>query len=92
MGLFWDDPKPRVTRIEWQKVRTSLFSRGLNKKEIDLIEGFFYSSLNETGIKDAGIQENEISMMIEWLKLNRATHKMSDQKIAQVEDALRDRL
>ncbi len=92
MGLFWDDPKPRVTRLEWQKVRTSLFSRGLNKKEIDLIEGFFHSSLNETGIKDAGIQESEISMMIEWLKLNRATHKMSDQKIAQIEDALRDRL
>jgi hypothetical protein len=92
MGLFWDDPKPRVTALEWKKVRTSLFNRGFSKKEIDWVEGFFQSSLNETGIKDAGIQQNEIDQAVSWLRMNAGKHKISEEKIVLLEDALKDRL
>jgi NADP-dependent 3-hydroxy acid dehydrogenase YdfG len=92
MGFFFNTPKPRVTTIEWKKVRASLFGRGFEKKEIDWVEGLFQGSLHELNIKDAGIQGDEIAQTIAWLRANPTKHRLNDTKITLLEGALRMRL
>jgi hypothetical protein len=93
MGLFFSDPiKPRVSRLEWPKVRTSLFDRGFNKKEIDWVESFFQGDLNELAAKDVGIQGDEIERGIGWMRANMGKHKLSDAKVSLLEGALRAKL
>ena len=92
MGFFFDNPKPRVTAIEWSKVRTSLFNRDFTKKEIDWIEGLFQGSLHEMNPKDAGIQGDEIEQTLGWLRANMTKHHLTDAKITLLEGALRMQL
>jgi len=92
MGFFFNTPKPRVTAIEWKKVRTSLFDRDFTKKEIDWIEGLFQGDLHETRPLDAGIQGDEIEQTIGWLRANMTKHHLTDAKITLLENALRLRL
>lgn len=90
MGLFFDDPKPRVTQKEWrEKIRSRLVDRGLEKKEVDYVEGIFHGDMEESDPKHIGIQAEEIERGIVWLKSNRQSHTLNDNQIVIVEEELR---
>lgn len=90
MGLFFDDPKPRVTQKEWrEKIRSRLVDRGLEKKEVDYVESIFHGDMEEVDLKHTGIQVEEIERGISWLQNNRKSHTLNDEQIAIVTEELK---
>ena len=60
MGFFWDlflgqAPKPRVTELEWKKVRGNLISlHHFTEREVNEIEEVFRGDLYEEKDRDKG--------------------------------------
>ena len=92
MGLFFDSPKPRVTKKEFQKVRSLLMSRGFHPQDITEAEEVFRADLDEVHNGYSGIKEKEVDDGIAWLKQNIGKHRLSEQKIDILESALKGKL
>jgi hypothetical protein len=93
MGLFWDDPKPKVSEVEFrEKVRGDLYGSGFEKKEIDWVEQYFRGDMFEGKPIEQGIQADELARAIAWLRVNPTKHKLSPQKIDSIEKVMMRRL
>ena len=92
MGLFFDSPKPRVTKKEFQKVRSVLMSKGFHPHDITEAEEVFHADFDNDGTSGSGITTKEIDNGIAWLKQNIGKHRLSEQKIDILESALRGKL
>lgn len=97
MGLFdilfgnSGSSKPKVTKEEFKKVRGDLSVHGFTEHERDRVEEIFsgdlYEQVNSSTPK--GIDEQEITDRIAWLRTNKDKHPFSDQKITIIENTLR---
>lgn len=92
MIFFFDSAKPRVTKKEFQKVRSALMSKGFNPQDITEAEEVFRADLDSDGSSGSGISEKEIDAGIVWLKNNIGKHRLSEQKIDILESVLRGKL
>jgi hypothetical protein len=87
--IFGPSPKPRVTKDEWQRVRSALSARrGFNKRELDEIEEIFRADLYENKKIDNGITTDELVRGIQWMRSNMSKHKISENKINAVEEEM----
>jgi response regulator of citrate/malate metabolism len=92
MGIFFSNTKPRITKEEFQKVRSSLSANGFSARELDEVEEIFRGDMDEERDFDKGIDEKEIEKAIAWMKENENIHKISQSKIDILERELRERL
>lgn len=94
MGLFdFNDSRPRVTPHEFkEKVRGELYGKGLTHKELDQIEGMFVGDMHEGRPSERGVDADEITHRMNWLRENKHTHTLSDEQIGHVEEAMRKHL
>jgi hypothetical protein len=92
MGIFFDDPKPKLSKEEFQKAKNALSSYGFSEKEIDFVEGLFASDLHGTRDSNKGIQMEEIENNIKWLRSNLSSHALSKDQIVILERELKERL
>lgn len=82
MGIFFEDPKPRVTLEKFKRyVRNSLASNGLTNKEIDFVEGFFNGNFYDPIERRRGVDEVELARGIEWLRTHENNHTLSPNQI-----------
>jgi len=86
MGIFFDDPKPRVTALEWKKVRDNLYGEHhFTTKELEEVEGIFRGDMNEEREKDKGIDAEELVKGIQYLRAHINIHHISLEKINALE-------
>jgi len=86
MGIFFDDPKPRVSPLEWKKIRNNLYSiYHFTTKELDEVEEIFRGDMNEEREKEKGIDADELIKGIEYMKTHMSLHRISQQKIDALE-------
>lgn len=82
MGIFFDDPKPRVTKEEWKLTKSKLRSTyDFTEKEVGQIEGFFMGDIDEKRDLDKGIDTEELVKTIQWMRKNFNVHHISPKKI-----------
>lgn len=92
MIFFFNSPKPRVTKKEFQKVRSILLSKGFHPLDITEAEEVFHADFDNDGTSGSGITSKEIDAGIMWLKQNIGKHRLSENKIEILEHALRGKL
>ena len=89
MGLFWGDPKPHVSKREFEKyVRSELRAHHFTHKEIDFVEGIFNGDMNESAERDRGVDSTELAQQISWLKAHKSNHSLSDEQINLIDEVM----
>lgn len=89
MGLFWGDPKPRVSKREFEKfVRSALRARNFTHKEIDFVEGLFNGDMNESSERERGVDATELAQQIGWLKAHKSNHSLSLEQINLIDEVM----
>ncbi len=91
MGFF-TDTKPMVTKIEFEKVRTYLYSMGFTHKELDQVEEIFRSNLEKEQIYGQGITSEDIDKGIAWMRAHVDVHHIPSSQIDILEKELRSKL
>jgi hypothetical protein len=91
MGLFFT-PKPKVTRLEFHKVRTYLFSAGFTHRELDEVEEIFRANLDKKEIYGQGITKDDLDNGIKWMRANMHIHHIPSSQIDILERELRAKL
>ena len=89
MGIFFDDAKPRVSKFEWPKVRSALYSENFTAEELNKIEEIFRGDMDESREEDKGIDAKEVSVGIEWMRKNMSKHHISSHHIDLLETQLK---
>ncbi len=93
MGIFFDSPKPRVTKEEWKKVRSTLYStHRFTTKELDIVEGIFRGDMSEEKYKDAGIDTNELVKGLQYMRQHMNVHHISIEKLNALEIEMMKRI
>ncbi len=90
--MFFDTPKPRVSREEYKKARSALLGRGFNAEDLNDIDQLFQADLNESSDRERGIDRSELEKGIAWLRKNIGHHRLSEHKIEILESVLRGKL
>lgn len=90
--MFFDSPKPRVSHDEYKKVRSTLSARGFNAEDLNDVDQLFHADLDESSDRERGIDRGELEKGIVWLRNNIGHHRLSAQKIAILENALKGKL
>ena len=86
MGFFFDTPKPRVTELEWKKVRSNLYyDHSFTTKELDKVEEIFRGDMNEEREKDIGIDAEELVEGLQYMREHLDVHHISPEKINALE-------
>ncbi len=86
MGIFFNDPKPRLTKEEWIKVRSALhYSHNFTTKELDKVEEIFRGDMDETKERDRGIDAEELVRGIQYMRAHMDVHHISSDKINALE-------
>jgi hypothetical protein len=82
MGIFFDDPKPRVTKLEWKRVRGILYDTyHYTTKELDAVEEIFRGDMDEEKERDKGIDTDELVKGIQYMRQHMNLHHISLEKI-----------
>jgi len=89
MGIFFNDPKPHISKLEFQKVRNHLSAEGFNHKQIEHVAGMFIGDLEEKARLEKGISKEEVEQKIDWMRKDKAGHNFSDHQINTIEEAMR---
>lgn len=92
--LFGGSSKPRVTELEFKKVKSTLRGKGFSDNEIRKVEVLFSGDMYEQ-VSDShpkGIENGEIKARIKWMRENKSKHGLSDSRIDDIEEALESRL
>ena len=91
MGMFGPDKK-RVTKREMKEVRTHLYNEGFNRREIDEVEKVFRGDMHDQQAINKGIDTVEVEGGIKWMRENKSKHNLSDNRINEIEETLKDKL
>lgn len=91
MGLF-DDSKPKISKSEFADVRSALYGKGFDEREIFEVEKIFRADLDDVRESDRGIDEQELAAALAWMRAHVGEHAVSEKKIDILEEVLRKRL
>lgn len=86
MGIFFDDPKPRITKLEWEKIRSNLHgNHNFSTEQLNKIEEIFRGDIDETKEKDKGIDTEELVRGIQYMREHIDVHHIPIEKINTLE-------
>ena len=80
--------KPRISKLEFQKLRSALVGHNFSKFERDKVEEIFRGDMEEIG-DNAGIDANELTRGLAWMRANKSKHGLSDDKIELLEGEMK---
>lgn len=86
--MFFDSPKPRISKLEFHKAREILFGKGFTHQELSEVDEVFRVALEEKHNGYEGIGEHEFQSGIKWLRENIGHHRLSAEKVAILEEVL----
>ena len=90
MGLFFSDSKKKISKIEFQQLRSHLAGNGFTHDEINKVEGIFNSDINEQYENDMGIDEWEMKRGLDWMKNHTDEHHISEKQMDVLEKEMRE--
>lgn len=64
MGFFFSNSKPKVTEVEFKKIRASLYNKGFSSEQLDKIESIFRGDMYEDYDSDKGVDVKELDRAI----------------------------
>lgn len=88
MGLFGQRNKAVSKREFTESVRSQLSHHGLDQQEINEVAMIFRADLDEVQETQKGIDAQELSAGIAWMRKNQSMHHLSSKEIATVEAVL----
>jgi hypothetical protein len=91
MLFFFGSSKKNVSIGEFQKVISTLYSRGFSQRERDEVLKIFRGDLYESG-SEVGIDEKELERGLDFMRSNMRSHGLSSGKIDILEEVLRTKL
>lgn len=80
--------KPRVSKLEFQKVRNALAYHNFTELQRDKVEQIFRGDLDEEA-DFAGVDEKELEKGITWMRENKSKHNFSDSQIDLIESEMK---
>lgn len=87
MSLF-GKTKKRVTPREFAEMRTSLYSKGFEKEDLDKVSMILRSDLHEPEETQSGIDQGELDRAIAWMQDNMDVHHLSEEKVKTLKEIL----
>ena len=87
MPLF-GKTKKRITSREFAEMRTSLYSKGFEKVDLDKVSMMLRADLHEPEETQAGIDQGELDRAIAWMEDNMYVHNLSEDKINILKEVL----
>ena len=92
--LFGGSSKPRVTEKEYGKVKNKLINKGFTERERAKVDDIFGSEfyMPGTDLHPRGIEKTELEAKIKWMRENKSKHRLSDNRINEIETSLIERL
>ena len=92
MGLFFSDQKPKVSKLEFQKVRQSLSEKGFSHEKLDRLETILSGSFGGTTESQKGIDTGELDRTIGALRAHPDAKLFSSHDLEHIETELKSRL
>lgn len=89
MGLFGNTKKSVSNREFQNSVRSRLSSSGLTRDEINEVAMIFRADLDEPQESQKGIDAEELSAGIKWMRQHTDMHHLSTTEIDSTEEVLR---
>lgn len=80
--------RPRISKLEFQKIRSGLVFYNFSKFQRDKVEEIFRGDLEEDG-NWSGVDERELERGIAWMHANKSKHGFSDEQIELIEAEMR---
>jgi len=90
--MFFDSPKPRISKEEYKKARSTLLGRGFNTEDLNDVDQLFQADLNESSERERGIDQQEFEKGIAWLRKNVGHHRLSPSKIDTLAEVFGDKI
>ena len=84
--FFGSSPKPRVSALEWKKLRSNLYGlHHFTTRELEEIEQIFRGSMDEARIADKGIDATEAVKGLQYMRTHMNVHHIPIEKINALE-------
>lgn len=80
--------RPRVSKLEFQKVRNALAYHNFTELQRDRVEEIFRGDQEEES-DFAGVDERELERGIVWMRENKSKHGFSDAQIDLIESEMK---
>lgn len=83
--------KPHVSKREWEEeIKPTLAAKNIDARERSRIESYLWASFDrDPGDDTAGIGEEEIEEVIEYMRKHKSEHHIADSKISILEELLK---
>jgi hypothetical protein len=83
--------KPHVSKYEWEnEIKSTLAAKGVDVRDREKMEGYLWASFDrDPGDDTAGIGEEEVEEVIEYLRKHKDEHHIAESKIAILEAQLK---
>ena len=81
-----------VSKREFKEARRHLYNEGFADHEVDEVEKIFMGDMHESSNAHRGIDPNELDRGVAWMRENKSKHNLSDNRINQIEETLKDKL
>ena len=83
--------KKIISRNEFDEVLSALYSKGFTKYNRDEVIKIFRGDLHETRTNERGIDEEELTRGLKWMRANISSHRISKDRIDMLEKVMRDK-
>ena len=81
-----------VSDREFKEARRHLYNEGFSSREVDEVEKVFMGSMHESYKPHQGIDSKELEHGIKWMRENKSKHNLSENRIDEIEQTLKDKL
>lgn len=92
MGMFGNSNVKKVSKREFQELRSRLYAKDFDADELDKVAMIFRADLDEPEESQKGIDAGELSRGIAWMRSHTHIHKISTSKIQVLEEILKENL
>ncbi len=89
MSFFF--PNHKVSKQEFDEVKSSLSSKGFSREKIDEVIQIFHGDMAEAGDYE-GVDAKEVTQELLWLRSNIGKHRLTEKDITVLEEVLKKRL
>ena len=91
-GELFGSSKPKVSSVEFKRVRSHLHSNGFSREDINNVEKVFMGDLERSSSYEHGIDAKEVAERIKWLREHTSKHSLSPNQINTLEETLKRHL
>ncbi|MFA6552171.1 MAG: hypothetical protein WCT19_01570 [Candidatus Paceibacterota bacterium] len=90
MGFFGDS-RPKVSQLEFDKVRSELSTKGFDHKKLERLEVIFDGVLGGINDREIGLDTAEVSRVLNALRSHPEAELFTENEINQIEAELKEK-